>query len=190
MPHFLEMDVRRIKKEVEALPRILRLVEQAQKEWLRPLEQELINGCSLPVQQLLRQHTRDIRLLLQKLAEQQPVQEKLHLHARQVLELKLSKLQRNNGQSKVLAKRFLEDKVFNIQQTIQDVKEMTANSQEVGRKADILHAFLDKHGSLELQLRYHDLPQRRLLGELHSLCQQQQRLLQDIGNAFVTMVRE
>ncbi len=184
------MDVRLIKKEVEALPQIGGIIAQFQQQWLRPVEKEFIQAYSSPVQQQLRQQARDIRILLQKLADQQVIQDKLHHHARQVLELKLSKLQQHTKKSQILARGLLQDKVFNIQQTIHDVQEMAGYSQELQQKAQELQAVLDEQGSLELQLAYHDLPHQRLFQELTGVCQKQQRLLQNLGKAFLLAVRE
>ena len=126
------MDLRDVKKEVEALPDINSTLKQFQNSWIKPIRKNtnkhisFINELDKNDKNEMNEKILGLNESIVNIKSSQVINEKLKHYARYLIELKLTTFNDNQAKSKVITNQFINDKFLNIKGTIREVKNFFA----------------------------------------------------------------
>ncbi len=189
------MSLRAIKKEAWNLQDIEKDLSKFQESWIKPVKSN--NNNHLPFLQSLPEQFRksintkisEIQKTLQKARNGQKVNEKLRSYARHLIELKLTTIQGNTTKYNSITNNLLYDDYWNFQKTIQEVKSFSKSVRSLSHQYNEVNNLLQKQLSLENSLLLMDQPHKSYLKSLRKTASQQKRIVKDLGEEFITLVK-
>lgn len=184
------MQIKAVKKEVEALPEIPKQIELLQKEWIRPVKDIFLPQLDSPSRNALKKELNLFNKTLDNLQFGENIHNKLRQQARYLVELKLTTFNGDNFKQKILTNQLLNDDLFNIKQTISDIKSFESEVEELNQQYQEINYLLQQGLSLEEHVSYHDLPHKIILQNLSDVSKKQMKIIKQLGKEFVDLTRK
>lgn len=190
------MDLRALQKEIHALPKFEEEVDHFQQNWLKPIRPTTNNRFSslqeLPpeTRKELNQKMASLQDMLQQVRYAKHLQEKLYSYVHMLIELKLTTFNGNHKKAKLITHHFLNDDVFRLKKTIQEVLETEQLFSTVNRQYSEITEFIQQHLSLEDSLHFQELPHKRHLQVMHKTAKRQKQIIHDIGKSFLQLAKQ
>ena len=166
------MDLRDVKKEVEALPDINNTLKQFQDSWIKPIRSNtnqhlsFINKLSHEDKVEMNNKLLGLNESILNIKSSQVINEKLKQYARYLIELKLTTFNDNKEKSKVITNQFINDEFLNIKGTIREVKNFDTHVNNLHQQYHEINQLLQKKLSLEETVMFMELPHYRYLKSL------------------------
>lgn len=181
------MSLRELKKEVELLPPLKQTIQQFEEGWIKPLRKN--TNRQFPFLQTIPQITKketnlQLQNFQQNVRQLNDIKEKLHYHARKLIELKLHLLRNHRHQAHNLRVSFLHDDVFSIKQTMAEVKQFRKQLSGISRQYNEILENLQQHLTLEQTITLLEQPHRQHIQKLQKLGFQQQQLAHALRKEF------
>ncbi|MDP3640246.1 MAG: hypothetical protein Q8R53_03525 [Nanoarchaeota archaeon] len=189
------MELRSLKKEVDVLDALVPLVQNFQRSWLLPLRKGTQRHPALlyvlPVEQenQARKELAQAQTALKQLHQADAIRERLRMHARHLIELKLAALRQDRERISQVAQQLATDDYFSLRKTIQDIRAAKKDFRTVAASYAKIHALLSRHLPLEERLHFLDLPHRRELSLLKQHLSKKEKLCTALGNQFVLFMK-
>jgi hypothetical protein len=190
------MELKELKKEVLALPELRKHLKSFQESWIKQIKDN--SNQHMPFLNRLDSKTK--AELNQKLAAAQPhlqqahsahdLHERLHSHATQLVELKLTTFNGDSRKAAALTNLMLHDDYHSLNKTVSQAKSLNESLSQLHKQYEEVNQLLSQKLSLEEMVYYMGLPHKRYLQSLLKIGQQQQRITRDLGRHFVTIAQE
>ncbi len=190
------MDLRELKKEVEKLPSIELTFKGLHDNWYRPLT--AYPGSKAHFMDSISANTR--KTLKMKIALLQPhfeqvkmshiLHEKYHAFARNLVELKLTTLNKDQKKAKMLLSALTKEDFLNLTNTIGQMKSFQRSVKEVSKGYHEINELVAKDLSLEEALYFMDLPHKKYMAHLMKLSDDHSMIVRDLGRHFVSLAKQ
>lgn len=190
------MDLRALRKEVQSLPEINDNLEKFQQHWLKPLRPNtnmhlpFLKNLNSSLKQELKKKLELFHDHFYALKKAQSLQERLRFSLRQVMELKLTKLNGDTTKAQMIINTLLRDDFMNIQKMIAEVRDLEQDIHTVEKLYDEINSLLQKNLSLEESLVLMDMPHKKHFHNFINAAQQQKVIIQKMGKHFVSLAKE
>jgi len=190
----LAMDLRQLKKEVEGLPRVDTAISDFQQNWVKLLRVNsnshlpFVQVFSSDVRKQINSYLGPFQNLMLEIRQGQNINEKLFHYARSLVELKLTTLNGDARKAKLITTRLLKDEVFNMAQTIEEVREFEHNVTKLSKVYAVVNEIMEEHLSLEEKIHFTQLPHRKYVETLVKTAAVQKQLMGEVGKQFVSLV--
>jgi hypothetical protein len=190
------MDLRVIKKEVEALPNLEKSMREFQNSWLKPIRKN--TNQHLPFLKDLDNETKNqltnkllgLNESISLIKNSQVINEKLKHYSRYLIELKLTTFNNNQEKSKVITNQFLNDEFLNIKRTIHEVKHFDNHVQNLQEQYHEINDLLHKQLSLEETVFFMNLPHLKYLSTLVKTADKHKTITRHIGRHLVALTKQ
>ena len=190
------MDLRSLKKEIDALPNAKILCRTFQEQWLKPIRVE--SNHHLPFLQHLSPAAKkeaNVKLkecasLLTAISYGATLQQKLRRYGSLAFDLKLNLLRHDQRKSKLIISNVIHDESLNIKSTIKEVQQFAEHVQELASRYQAVNSLLQQELSLEDSLVFFDSSHKKYLTQLQRLAREQKRLLREVGEQFIVLTKE
>lgn len=190
------MELRELKKEINNLTRIDKILSKFKNSWLKqiksdtnrqfPFLQELdesikkeINNCLFSCQKMFSQ-----------LKYAQFTQEKLSSLAQYLIELKLTSLNKDKNKSRVLLNKFINDDFLKLKVLIDEVNQLEFNLKGLKQIYNKVNQLLIQNIPLEHSVALMDSPHKNHLDSLLLISKKQKKLLKILGKEFISLAKE
>ena len=190
------MDLREMKKEVQALPSIKKEVENFQESWLKPVRSNtnthlpFLQNLPNEIKKELNQKLASFNSTLHQVKKSEEILTKLNTYSRYLIELKLTQFRGNEEKSRIITNSLLNDDFLNMKQTITEVKSFEDNAKLLSKQYEEVSELLRKHLSLEEMVFYMNLPHLKYLATLVKTSSEHKRIVRRMGREFVSLARE
>ena len=190
------MDLRDVKKEVEALPDINSTLKQFQNSWIKPIRSNtnqhisFINKLSHEDKVEMNNKLLGLNESILNIKSSQVINEKLKHYARYLIELKLTTFNDNQEKSKVITNQFINDEFLNIKGTIREVKNFDNHVNNLHQQYHEINQLLQKKLSLEETVMFMELPHYRYLKTLLRLANDHKVITRNIGRHLVSLTKQ
>ena len=188
------MELKQIKEEIHALPEIQETLAKFQENWFRPLHQNnahfpFIKGLDRQTKTELIQHLAFLQPHLQVLSDSQILPDRLHHHAHNLVELKLTTFNGDRKKAKMLVND-LGHKESWIKRTLAQVNNLHTSLLHLSQQYEEVNRLLEKKLSLEEMVYYMSLPHRKYLGTLLKTADHHQKIVRDLSHHFMSISEE
>ncbi len=186
------MDLRELRKEVQALPSADSALQQLRQQWLIPLSPKnpLLDSLNGEHKRELRQKVASVHKIMAEVREDAVIRERLARHAKYLVELKLTAFNGDAQKSMLLINHLLYDEEGSIHNLVAAVKRHDAALRSLQEAYNDITNFLNRHLNLEGRTAYHAYQHKRSVEQLATLARQQQKLAHALGSSFVALARE
>ncbi len=183
------MELRELKKEVQALPALEGEVRKLRDSWVRPLQNGALSSIDPELRKNIHRRVGLLQPVLKELRKRQIIHEKLQQQARQLIELKLSSFRGDGEQCRAIMQHLLTDDFFSLRGTIREIRECGELISYVRREYHAVNTMVHKHLPLEEALALHDTAHThsRALKKLSAISQKQKEAVRDIGREFLAL---
>ncbi len=192
----ITMDLRDVKKEVEALPDMNNTFKQFQNSWIKPIRSNTNQHLSF-INKLTNEDKVEVNNKLLGLNESiinikssQVINEKLKQYARYLIELKLTTFNDNKEKSKVITNQFINDEFLNIKGTIREVQNFDNHVNNLHQQYHEINQLLQKKLSLEETVMFMELPHYRYLKSLLKIAGDHKMIIRDVGRHLVSLTKQ
>lgn len=190
------MDLRDLKKEVNALPNLSEHLQKFQQHWIKPIKAN--TNKHLPfLQNLSEQKKQEINNKLfavqQKIKELERaniVNQKLQEYAHYLIELKLTTLNGNKNKATYIINHLLQDEFMSTKNLLHDIKYLEKNVKSMSYKYHHLNELLHQEAPLEEAVHFLHLPHREHLQTLLSASRKQKILAKHLGEHFLALAKQ
>lgn len=190
------MDVRELRKEVNALPQLSANVQKFQTNWLRPIRSNTnqhapyINDLSNETKKQINTKLQSIQEHLSNIKNADQINDKLSMYMRYLVELKLANMQDNHSKAQVLSNRLASDDVLKMSTTISQIKQAQVSVSLIKNHYEEINDLLSKELSLDQTVHFLELPHQRYLATLLKTTQNHSKIISQIGRHFVPIAKK
>jgi hypothetical protein len=178
------MELKSVKKDVENLPNILEEVDKLKVSWVKPVKQMFLPQLDNVTQKALKKEISMLTKILNNVSLGQGIHQKLRQQARYLVEIKLNEFRNDSQKSQVLTNRLLNDEVFSMQQTKQDITSFRQEVAALQEQLQIVSAMVQSNLTLESNVDFHELPQQKVVDQLNLISESQEEVMQRLGQQF------
>jgi hypothetical protein len=189
------MDLRELKKEVQALTSLEEDLHDFRENWIRPIRSN--TNLHLPLLNILDEKTK--KALNQQFSSLQPtfsiirsgqqVNEKLSSYVRYLIELKLTTLNGDKNKFKMLINHLIKDDFHNLQKTINEIKLLESSLVSLKQNYSQINQQLEEKLPLEGKLFLMDPKHKNSLLKIELTIKKQKELVQLLGKHFVQLAK-
>ncbi len=190
------MELKELKKEVLALPELRKHLKGFQESWIKPIQKNsnpnlsFLNRLDEKTKAEINQKLAVTQIHLQQAHSAHDLHERLHSHATQLVELKLTTFNGDSRKAAALTNLMLHDDYHSLNKTVSQAKSLHESLSQLHKQYEEVNQLLSQKLSLEEMVYYMGLPHKRYLQNLLKLGQQQQRITRDLGRHFVSIAQE
>ncbi|MFA6460740.1 MAG: hypothetical protein WCV90_00605 [Candidatus Woesearchaeota archaeon] len=188
------IELKEIKKEILALPSIQDNLQRFQDSWFKPLSQNnlhlpFIKGLDPGTKQELNQVLLSVQDHLQQIQLSDQINDRLHRHAHQLVELKLTSFNGDRKKSKMLTNDLSKDDT-SIHRTVNHIQRFKSSTLALAHHYEEVSQLLEKKLSLEEAVFYMSLPHKKYLTNLLKIADHHEKIVRDLSHHFVTIADE
>ncbi len=190
------MELREVKKEVELLPDICKIIDRLNTHWIKPIRVNtnlhLPSLNSLPPlkRKEMKCKMEQFQETLSSLRSAQKIHDKCRLYAHYLVELKLASLQGNPFKAKMVSKKLLHDEYLIFSNTLKEVQGFKENVNLLSQQYKEMSESLQKELPLEEGVAFLDLPHKMYLQQLQKIPFQQNKVMKELGKQLVSTIKE
>lgn len=190
------MDLKELRKEVHSLPEINPNLQKFQENWIKPLRAN--SNQRYPSLRRLDAHSQKevnekmsaLQKNLDSFKQCQMVNNKLCNYSHYLIELKLTTLNGDRNKSKVIINRLLNDEFLKLENTIMDIQLLKEEAEKIRHAYNQINDILQEKLSLEETVFLQDSLHKKYLNCLLQTPSQQNKLIKQLGEHFVSLVKE
>ena len=184
------MDLKGLKREVEALPNIKEKVEKVKLDFLMPLQSpSFLEGLNSGKRIEVKEKLAIFRKQLEEVSLGQGIHERLREQARYLVDLKLTTFNGDKEKAKMLTNQLLHDDLFNFQQALDDIKQWEKQLANLFQQYYGVTELLQNNLSLEYSIQLLESPHQQTIKDLLTISKKQRELVQGLGREFVEMAK-
>ncbi|MEK6809850.1 MAG: hypothetical protein AABY40_04190 [Nanoarchaeota archaeon] len=190
------MDLRELKKEVSSLPNLSEQLKNFQLHWIKSIKTNtnhhlpFLQNLSLQQKQEINTNLFFIQQKMKELENAQTINHKLQEYARHLIELKLTTLNGNKPKARYITNLLLQDEFLNTKNLLYDIKYLEKNARSVAYKYHHINELIQKEAPLEEAVQFMHQPHKQHLQALLSNSQKQKSLAKQLGEHFISLVKE
>lgn len=184
------MDLRQLKKEVEALSDSSQDIQLLKETWLASLQNEFFPHLPAQQQKVIREFLKTTRTLLEQVTVGQHISLRLRSQARLLMELKLCQLLQDHKKAQLLAKKLGTDELLRFSSTLQDIRSLRQAIIQLQQQEKIFTSQLEHHLPLENKISYHEMQKCLPWKSLQQRADQQERLTSILGKQYLSLAKQ
>jgi|GEM_PF-1194867 len=194
MNKFKPLELKELKKEIQALPSVQENLTHFQENWFRPLNQNnlhlpFLKGLDSRTKQELHSILLSAQEHLQNIQQAEEINNRLHRHAHHLVELKLTSFNGDRKKAKMLSNDLSKDE-NSLPHTVNQIREFQSSTQALAHHFEEVNQLLEKKLSLEEAVFYLSLPHKKYLMTLVKTANRHEKIVRDLSHHFITIAEE
>ncbi len=189
------MDLRELKREVQALPDLSECAETFHSHWVKPLRSNtnknfpFLNQLSAETKSALNTKLLTAQKNISQIKQSQLINQKLSAYSHYLIELKLTTLNGNKAKFKFIAHHLLHDEFLKLQNIVIDIKNFEENIITLSKIYKEVNKQLEKNLALDESISVMDLPHQKYLLSLSDTCKKQKIIVRQMSQHLASLVK-